>query len=208
MSKYRMSNKGIAFVLSAPSGTGKTTLARALLKLMPEMAYSISATTRSKRLGEEEGRDYFFLDEKEFVEKDQNGDFLESAQVYGNWYGTPKSHVDEHLNNGTDILLDVDVQGAASFKKNKLKAVYIFLVPPSLEELEDRLQKRKTEDSRTLERRLSKAEDEIKEYKIYDYVVINDQLEEALQKIKSIVLAEKCRMNLKESFLKKLLKRS
>lgn len=200
-----MSNKGTAFVLSAPSGTGKTTLSRALLKLMPDMVYSISATTRPKREGEVDGEDYYFYDEQDFIEKDKAGEFLESANVYGNWYGTPKSRVEESLNKGKDLLLEVDVQGAASIKEKGLEAVYIFLIPPSLKELKERLQNRKTEDERTLQKRLDKAKDEMEHYSLYNYVVINDQLEDALQRIKSIVIAEKSRLKFSETVLKQML---
>lgn len=203
-----MSNKGMAFVLSAPSGTGKTTLSRALLKLLPDLSYSVSATTRPKREGEVEGSDYFFLTEAEFKKKNSNGEFLESANVYGNWYGTPRSHVEKVLSEGKDILLDVDVQGAKSIKQNKLEAVYIFLVPPSLGELKDRLKQRKTEDEKTLNMRLEKAQDELKEYDLYDYVVVNDVLEEALQRIKAIILSEKSRIPVNKTLMEQIIKSS
>jgi guanylate kinase len=200
-----MSSKGIAFVLSAPSGTGKTTLSKALLKSMPELEYSISATTRPMRPGEVNGKDYYFYDEEDFLKKKATGEFLESANVYGYWYGTPKSRVEKVLASRHDILIDVDVQGASAFRKKMLDAVYIFLVPPSLQELKKRLQNRKTEDEMTLNRRLFKARDEMRQYFLYDYIVINDNFDEALQRLQSIVLAEKSRRDHVESFVQEML---
>lgn len=186
-----MSNKGRLFVLSAPSGTGKTTLCRALLKLLPNLQYSISATTREKRPGEVEGKDYFFLTEEDFKAKKEKGEFLESANVFGCWYGTPKSFIEEKLESGQDILLDIDVQGAASIREKKVKGIFIFLIPPSMEALKERLLNRKTDAEKVIENRLAKAREEIGYYKQYDYVIVNDVLEESLQRIKSIILAEK-----------------
>lgn len=200
-----MLNRGIAFVLSAPSGTGKTTLSKALLKSMSDLDYSISATTRPMRPGEVDAKDYYFYEEDDFLKKQAAGEFLESANVYGHWYGTPKSRVEKVLASGKDILIDVDVQGASSFRKKKLEAVYIFLVPPGLEALKERLQNRKTEDEMTLNRRLAKARDEIRQYPLYDYVVINEHLDEALLRLQSIIWAERSRRVRHESFLKEML---
>ena len=185
--------KGLLIVISAPSGTGKTTLTHMLLKAFPNMEFSVSYTTRKPRPGEVNGKDYFFVDRDTFERMIEEGDFLEWAEVYGNLYGTSKSQVLKALNEGKDVLLDIDTQGALQVKKNFPEAVLIFILPPSLKELERRLRSRGTDDEETIERRLKTARVEIERAPLYDYIVVNDVLEEAFEKLKSIVIAEKCR---------------
>ncbi|SMO60973.1 guanylate kinase [Balnearium lithotrophicum] len=190
-----MSNelKGLLVVISAPSGTGKTTLTHMLLKEFPNMEFSVSYTTRPPRPGEVNGKDYYFVDRETFERMVEEGDFLEWAEVYGNLYGTSKSQVLKALNEGKDIILDIDTQGALQVKKNFPEAVLIFVLPPSLSELERRLRRRGTDDEETIERRLKVAREEIKRAPLYDYIVVNDVLEVAFENLKSIIRAEKCK---------------
>ena len=185
--------KGLLIVISAPSGTGKTTLTHMLLKEFPDMEFSVSYTTRKPRPGEVNGKDYFFVDRETFERMIEEGDFLEWAEVYGNLYGTSKSQVLKALNEGKDILLDIDTQGALQVKRNFPEAVLIFILPPSFKELERRLRSRGTDDEETIERRLKIARVEVERAPLYDYIVVNDRLEKAYEKLKSIVIAEKCR---------------
>jgi len=185
--------KGLLIVISAPSGTGKTTLCHMLLKAFPDMEFSVSYTTRKPRLGEINGKDYFFVDRETFERMIEEGDFLEWAEVYGNLYGTSRSQVTKALEAGKDILLDIDTQGALQVKKNFPEAVLIFILPPSLTELERRLRSRRTDDEETIEKRLRIARDEIEKALYYDYLVVNDVLEVAFEKLRSIITAEKCR---------------
>ncbi len=185
--------RGLLIVISAPSGTGKTTLCHMLLKEFENMEFSISYTTRPPRKGEVNGRDYFFIDRDTFEKMIEENEFLEWAEVYGNLYGTSKSQVLKALESGKDILLDIDVQGALQVKKNLPESVLIFILPPSLKELERRLRKRGTDSEKTIERRLKIAREEIKKSIYYDYIVINDILEVAFNKLESIIIAEKCR---------------
>jgi len=195
--------KGLLIVISAPSGTGKTTLTHMLLKEFPDMEFSVSYTTRKPRPGEVNGKDYFFVDRETFEKMIEEGDFLEWAEVYGNLYGTSKSQVLKALNEGKDILLDIDTQGALQVKKNFPEAVLIFILPPSFKELERRLRSRGTDDEETIEKRLKIARVEVERAPLYDYIVVNDRLEKAYEKLKSIVIAEKCRTErLKDQFEK------
>ncbi len=185
--------RGLLIVISAPSGTGKTTLTRMLLKEFPNIEFSISFTTRKPRPGEVNGKDYWFISREEFLKRIEEGDFLEWAEVYGNLYGTSKSQVLKALNEGKDVLLDIDTQGALQVKENFPEAVLIFILPPSLEELERRLRNRGTDPEEVIEKRLKVAREEIKRAKFYDYIVVNDVLEVAYNKLKSIISAEKCK---------------
>ncbi|RUM88612.1 MAG: guanylate kinase, partial [Thermovibrio sp.] len=154
--------KGLLIVISAPSGTGKTTLVHMLLKEFPDLEFSVSYTTRPPRPGEVDGRDYHFVDRKTFERMIEEGDFLEWAEVYGNLYGTSRTQVLKALNEGKDVILDIDTQGALQVKKNFPEAVLIFILPPSLKELERRLRNRGTDDEETIERRLKTAREEIR----------------------------------------------
>ena len=181
--------KGLLIVISGASGTGKGTVCKKLLSEM-EMYYSISATTRKPREGETDGVEYFFIDAEEFKNKIAEEKFLEYAEVYGNFYGTPREKIDEHLNRGENVLLEIDTQGALKVMEKVSDGVFIFLLPPSLKELRDRIEKRGTESEEDLKRRLESAKSEIAVGKKYRYAVVNDSVEKAVEKIKSIILAE------------------
>ncbi len=184
---------GLMFVVSAPSGAGKTTLCRALLRIFPKLHFSVSHTTRPPRPGEMDGRDYYFIDPEHFQQMVQKGEFAEWAEIYGHRYGTSVSHLEKVLADGRDVLLDIDTQGARQMREKKMPGVFIFILPPSLRELERRLSSRKTEEPTARERRLSKAKVEIAEARWYDYLIVNDELGKAQEKMKAIILAEKCR---------------
>lgn len=186
-------NKGLLFVLSGPSGVGKNTVLDELFKNFDGVSYSVSATTREKRAGEVEGEDYFFISETEFQQIKEKDGFIESAVVHGHHYGTPKKFVDQKLEDGEDIILEIDTQGAEQVRKKYPEAVYIFLLPPSLEELENRLDKRGSENSKSKNIRLKNARQELKEVHNYDYEVINDSLADAVREIKKIIIKEQKR---------------
>ena len=187
-------SKGFVFVLSAPAGTGKTTLVRMLAQEFPCIYESVSCTTRPLRAGEVEGKDYYFLSKKEFEDKVRQGDFLEYAEVFGYHYGTLRSHVLEQQEMGKHVFLIIDTQGAMQLRKNHFSAVYIFLSPPSLEELKERLLKRQTEEMQVIEKRLSWAKAEIEMMANYDYHIVNDSLKQAYVILRSIVIAEEHRV--------------
>jgi len=184
---------GILIVISAPSGTGKSTLTRLLLSEFKNVEFSISYTTREPRENEVNGKDYFFVSEETFRKMIDEGDFLEWANVYGNLYGTSKTQVMRALKEGKDILLDIDTQGALNVKRSFPEAVLIFLLPPSFGELERRLRSRGTDSEEEIERRLKTARDEVRKALLYDYIIVNDEVELAYGKLKAIIVAEKCR---------------
>ena len=186
--------RGLLVVISGASGTGKGTVCKKLLNDLPEVAYSISATTRKPRAGEVDGREYYFLSVEEFKAWIAEEKFLEYAEVYGNFYGTPLNKIEERLNRGEDILLEIDVQGALNVKQKCPEGVYIFLLPPSLEELKNRIEGRGTENSESLARRLKNAVAEIKIGREYDYVVVNDTIDNAAAQIKAILTAERLKV--------------
>lgn len=186
--------KGLLIVVSGASGTGKGTVCKKLLDDMPEVAYSISATTRTPRPGEVNGREYYFLSIDEFKGWIADGKFLEYAEVYGNFYGTPFNKIEERLNRGEDILLEIDVQGALNVKRKCPDGIYIFLLPPSLEELKNRIKGRGTETPESLERRLANAVAEIQIGREYNYVVVNDTIANAAAQIAAILTAERCKV--------------
>lgn len=190
----QQTKRGVLVVVSGPSGTGKGTVCAAV-RNSDDVAveYSISATTRNPRQGEEHGREYFFFTKEEFVAlREQNG-FLEWAQVYDNFYGTPRQYVEDVLNSGRDCILEIDPQGALQVREAAPEAVLIFIAPPSLEELRSRLSGRGTESAEEVEKRLSCAKDEMSYMSKYDYVIVNDTVEDAAAKMKAILVAEKCR---------------
>ena len=193
-----MSNKkksrGKLFVISASSGTGKTTLARELLREDKNLIQSISYTTRAPRPNERNGEDYYFVSKKEFTHKNKKHGFLEWANVFGYYYGTPKKEVEEHLKRGRDVLLLIDVQGAKKVKKSKPDAVFIFLAPPSKEELKRRLQKRGTESRQEINKRYKVATRELvelNELKLCDYRIVNRYIPTAREVLKAIIRAER-----------------
>jgi guanylate kinase len=185
--------KGLLFVLSGPSGVGKNTVLDELFKDFDGVSYSVSATTRERREGEVEGDDYFFISEEEFKEINADDGFIESAVVHGHYYGTPKKFVDQKLEEGEDIILEIDTQGAKQVREKYPEAVYIFLLPPSLEVLENRLDKRGSESDKSKNIRLKNARQELKEVHNYDYEVINDNLADTVKEIKKIIIQEQKR---------------
>lgn len=196
MNDVRRCGRGISFVLSAPSGAGKTTLAERLLRRVPGITRTISCTTRAPRPDEVDGRDYFFLDAARFEAHRRAGEFLEWAEVHGNRYGTLRSQIEQILGRGDDALMVIDVQGAAAVRERLEGAVTIFVLPPSPGSLVQRLGKREGRDpvrSEVLRRRLGVALHEIEQYVGYDYVVVNDDLEDAAEELAAIVIAERCR---------------
>ena len=186
--------RGLLIVVSGASGTGKGTVCKKLLSELPNVHYSISATTRQPRQGEVDGREYYFISEDEFKRWIADGKFLEYAEVYGNFYGTPLTKIEERLNRGEDVLLEIDVQGALNVKRKCPDGVYIFLLPPSLDELKCRIEGRGSETPDSLKRRLQAAVAEIQIGREYDYAVVNDTVDEAVAQIEAILVAERCRV--------------
>ncbi|GAA0722743.1 guanylate kinase [Clostridium malenominatum] len=189
-----MNKTGLLIVISGPSGTGKGTICKALVH-RKDYFVSISATTRNPRVGEVDGESYYFLTKEDFIDRINKDDFLEHAEVYGNYYGTPKSKVLETIESGKDVILEIDIQGALKVKENYPNGVFIFILPPSMEELKNRITKRGTETEESLMTRFKCAYKEINYISKYNYAVVNDTVEEAVNKIESIVLAEKCRVD-------------
>ena len=187
--------EGTIFILSAPSGAGKTTLINGLLKIFPDVGLSVSYTTRSRRPGELHGRDYFFVGKKSFTAMRARGGFAEWAAVHGALYGTPRRPLEKSVRRGRDVLLDIDVQGARKIKKQYPRAVSIFLLPPSWQELEKRLALRGTDRRENIRRRLENARREIRAIARYDYYVLNREIREALGCLKSILVAERQRIS-------------
>lgn len=185
--------KGIIFILSAPSGAGKTTLYNRLKKVYPEIKLSVSCTTRERRPGEVNGRDYQFLSDGQFNRLRSRGEFAEWAEVHGYFYGTPKGPLDRNIRAGRDVLLDIDVQGARQMKRVYPQAVSIFLLPPSQSELRRRLAARGTDGRDTIRRRLANARGEIRERIHYDYYIINRKVKDAVGSLSAIVQAERAR---------------
>ena len=184
-----MSSRGRLFVLSAPAGTGKTTLVSRLVKELPNLVQSISYTTRAPRHGEKDGVHYYFVTPEAFGARLAAGDFLEHVTLYGDSYGTSKSQVEALLAQGRGVILVIDTQGALKLK-GKVDAVFIFVSPPSMEELRERLEKRKSEGSKKIEERLAVAASEIEKREAYDYEIVNDHFDTAFQKLKQIVISE------------------
>ena len=186
--------RGLMFILSSPSGAGKTTVARRLLEEDGAIAMSVSVTTRPPRPGEIDGRDYHFVDEAEFQRMVADGEMLEWAQVFGNHYGTPKSHIKAGLKAGEDFLFDIDWQGTQQlYQRMEVDVVRVFLLPPSIDELEDRLRSRGTDSEDVIEGRMARARSEISHWDGYDYVVINDDIDDCFEKVRTILEAERMR---------------
>ncbi|MCH4170544.1 MAG: guanylate kinase [Lactobacillus sp.] len=190
-----MSNRGMLIVLSGPSGVGKGTVRQAMLKDKDQnFKYSISMTTRNKRPGEVDGVDYFFRSKMEFESEIENGGMLEYAKYVDHYYGTPLRYVNETLESGTDVFLEIEVNGAMQVRKKCPDGVFIFLTPPDLVTLRDRIIKRGTDDAATIEKRLEKARGEIKMMQNYDYAVVNDKVELAVHRIEKIIESEHLRV--------------
>lgn len=182
--------KGIPIVISAPSGAGKSTIAARIAKKHPSAVLSVSCTTRAPRPGEKQGKDYFFIEEDEFKKKIDSGDFLEWAVVHGHHYGTPISFLQEQMDQMKDVLLTIDPQGAMAVKRVYKEGVYIFVVPPSWDILMKRLVNRATDDAKTVEIRIANARKELSYLSHYDYLIVNDDLDEAVSQVSAIVTAE------------------
>ncbi len=189
-----MCGEGLFFLLSGPSGVGKGTIRERLLRVVDGLHFCVSATTRKPRDGEVDGEDYHFLSEREFVRRVQRGDFAEYAQVYGNYYGTPREPMESLLKKGQDVIVEKDVQGALTLREEYPDGVFCFILPPSFEELERRIKARGTEADESRLRRLAKAKREISHLPYYDYFVINDDLAESVRRLRAIMAAEKSRV--------------
>jgi guanylate kinase len=181
---------GLLLVVSSPSGAGKTTLCHRMVSEFPQLVFSVSYTTRPRRKSEEDGVDYHFVDEAEFEDMVKRGEFAEWAEVHGHRYGTTTSTVREVLEGGKDVLFDIDYQGGRQIKARfGREAILVFILPPSLEELERRLRSRATDENDVIERRLAKAKEELEHYALYDYLIVNDKLGEAYEVLRSIYFA-------------------
>jgi guanylate kinase len=184
--------RGILFVVSAPSGAGKTTIVRKVISRLPGVSLSISCTTRAPRPGEQEGIDYSFITREEFIAREQAGSFIEWAPVHGDLYGTPRANL-ERLQNGGDLVLEIDTQGARKIREAFSDVVLIFILPPSLEVLKGRLQSRGGDSEEAIQARLHNAQKELDQMAWYDYIVVNKEIEEAAGHVASIIIAERCK---------------
>lgn len=197
---------GLLIVISGPSGCGKGTICRALRQKHPELKVSVSVTTREMRKNEAEGKDYFFTSRQEFERMIAEGELLEHAQIYGgNYYGTPKKYVRQTLMEGNDLILEIDIQGALQVKERFEEGVFIFLVPPSMEELHRRLVERGREAPELIMERFKAAYEEMNFINRYNYVITNDKIDEAVNKIEAVITAEKCRVQRNGQLLTELL---
>ena len=206
----RKKSKGLLIVVSGPSGAGKDTICNRIVNEMKDTKISISMTSREPRGKEKEGVDYYFVTKEEFEDRIKKNEFLEYAIVHNNqYYGTPKTKLEEDINNGKNVILVIDIQGALKVKEIVKEALFIFIMPPTMEELKNRLIKRNTETKDKILERFKTAYNEINEFTKYNYVVVNDKVEKAVEKVKSIITAEKCRvdrieeiyLNTKEEFI-------
>lgn len=194
MTQPSISRRGLMLVLSSPSGAGKTTISRALLKDEPDVVMSISVTTRPPRPGENDGKDYYFVSESEFHAMAKSGELLEHARVFDNYYGTPRAHVEKELSEGRIVLFDIDWQGTQQLKSNaRDDLVSIFILPPSLEELERRLRGRGQDSDEVVQNRMSRASGEMSHWPEYDYVIVNRDVDESIEQTRSILTAERQR---------------
>jgi len=185
-----VNKKAKLFVFSAPSGSGKTTIVREILKIFPELIFSISATTRKKRKNEIDGKDYFFIDETEFENKVRNNEFIEWEKFYDYYYGTLVEFIEDQLNNSKSVVLEVDVKGALNIKQSYPDSVLIFIMPPSIEELKKRLLQRQTESEEDFLKRIHRAEMELSYNSKFDYIVVNDSLDRAKNEVLEIIRKE------------------
>ena len=188
-----MKREGVLYVISAPSGAGKTTLCKEIIDIFPNLRHSVSYTTRAPRSGEVHGRDYFFVGQEEFSRMKEASEFAEWAEVHGNFYGTRLATLEESRSQGVDLILDIDCQGARQLKGRFEGGVYIFVLPPNFEELRRRLDNRSSDSPEVIERRIANAAGEIKEARWYDYIIVNDRFSEAVEQLKSVLIAEQCR---------------
>ena len=195
MEKADVSKKGVLVILSSPSGAGKTSIARALVEGNENFLFSVSATTRKSRPGEVNGREYYFLTVNQFRQKIDDGQFLEHAKVFGNFYGTPLKAVKDSITQGKNLIFDVDWQGGKQIRSSSLSkfVISIFILPPSIKELHERLMNRAQDSSETVKDRMRKSIDEIMHWKEYDYVIVNRDFDKTLKEVESIIISEKLR---------------
>ncbi len=191
--------RGNLYVISGPSGCGKNSIIQELLKRQSNLWLSISCTSREKRLNEVNGKDYYFLSKDEFERKIKNNEFLEYALYADNYYGTPKEIIEKHLDAGEDVILEIEIMGALKIKKILPETLFIFILPPSMKELRKRLEGRGSESKSTIDKRFRKAYEEINSINDYNYVVVNDEISNAVEKICAILISEKCRVDRIES---------
>ncbi|MBZ5496851.1 MAG: guanylate kinase [Acidobacteriia bacterium] len=189
-----MPRKGSLIIVSGPSGAGKSALASAVLAILPGLRFSISYTTRAPRGNEREGVEYHFVTKSEFEALIRGGDLLEWAEVYGNYYGTARRFIDDRLEQGDDVLLDIDVQGARTMRGKRPDAISIFIMPPSYQVLRMRLENRRLDKEYVIEQRLKIARREIVQYRDYDYLIVNDEFDVSVEKLRAIILGSRCRM--------------
>jgi guanylate kinase len=197
--------KGILFIISSPSGGGKGTLIREVLRTVPNIGYSVSFTTRAIREGEENGTHYNFVSHLEFENLIEQGEFLEYALVHGNYYGTSHRQVEKEVSAGRDIILEIDVQGADTVREKTSESVEIFILPPSFEVLKERLIARQTETQENLSLRLANSLSEVQQYTKFDYIIINDEVEKAVKDLQSVIYAERCKRNRQNETIEKIL---
>ena len=197
LNNQKVPEKGLLIILSSPSGAGKSTLAQRLKSWDPNCVFSISATTRKPREGEQDGKDYYFISKNEFSDKVNNGEMLEHAEVFGNLYGSLISPVLSAINSGNDVLFDVDWQGSQQIKNSRLGefVLSIFILPPSIQELESRLKSRNQDSDEVISNRMAKSVEEISHWPEYDYVVVNDDVDKTEEKLKIIITAERLRLS-------------
>ncbi len=187
--------RGLLIVISSPSGCGKGTVIKELLNVNKNLWLSVSCTSREKRVGEVDGVDYYFLSKDEFLNRIDNNEMLEYAEYVGNYYGTPKDKIKEKLDDGKDVILEIEIQGALKIKEMLPETIFIFILPPSMQELKKRLTGRGTENEDKINKRFKQAYTEINEYSKYNYVVVNDKIKNATLKINSIITSERCRVD-------------
>ncbi len=191
--KFIRDERGMLFVVSAPSGGGKTSLCKEVIKRLPNFDHGISYTTRKRRPNEVDDKDYHFISEEKFMQMVEADEFVEYAYVHGNYYGTSINDIAETLSRGKNMLIDIDVQGATQIEERYGdEGVFIFILPPDFELLRARLRERQSDSEDEIERRLQKAEEEVRHYENYDYVIINDDFEQAVKELESIIIAEQC----------------
>ncbi|PYU94932.1 MAG: guanylate kinase [Acidobacteria bacterium] len=200
-----MAPSGNLIIVSGPSGSGKSVLAASVLKMVPGLTFSVSHTTRAPRGNERDGVEYYFVDKTRFEELIQKGEFLEWAEVYGNYYGTRRSFIDERLARGDDVLVDVDVQGARTIRQRRPEAISIFIMPPSYQVLRERLERRRLDKEYVIEQRLRIACEEIKHYRDYDFLIVNEDLEDSIDKLRAIIIGSRCRMRSRADHAKSIM---
>lgn len=206
MAQTAKKDEGILLVVSGPSGAGKGTICNAIREKFPDLQYSVSMTTRDPRKGEVEGESYFFRTNEQFEKLIEEDAFLEYAKVYDHYYGTPKKRALDMISDGKSVLLEIDIQGAMQVKKRYPKGVFIYIVPPSLEILSDRLYGRGTDSEETIQKRLAQITSELAMAHQYDYIIVNDKLEDAVRKTSSILEAERCKLYRNEGQIETIFK--